>query len=60
MSTFAIKFDPIDYIQKARKNGFTQEQAEFVAQELERIVEQQIQNLQEQSNKLYHNLKIKN
>lgn len=36
-----MKFDPVTYIQEARKLGFTQEQSEFNAQQLERIIEQQ-------------------
>lgn len=45
----AIKFDPVNYIQGARKHGFTQEQSEFNAQQLEIIIEQQNQTIEKKS-----------
>lgn len=39
MSPAVDKFDPVKYIKDARRIGFTQEQAEFHAQDLEHIIE---------------------
>ncbi|MFN8770398.1 MAG: hypothetical protein ACK5Z5_09545 [Neisseriaceae bacterium] len=44
-----MKFDPVNYIQEARKHGFTQEQSEFNAQQLEIIIEQHAQIIEKKS-----------
>jgi hypothetical protein len=42
--TMAMKFDPVKYIQDARKIGFSQDQAEFNTQEFERVINTVITN----------------
>lgn len=50
MATLTVRFDPIEYTQKLRSVGVSQEQAEIQAQTIEKVINE-IENNQELVNK---------